>query len=153
LKALDTLKYIATLGPVGYVPGVPGTAGTAVAVVCVMLLKPTPPILFLLLLFVAVGGTVAAHFAEIAFNRKDPRQVVIDEFAGFLVTMNFVEINWWSVVLGFTFFRIFDILKPPPVRTLERYLAGGFGIMADDLMAGIYANISLHVCLYLTGIF
>lgn len=91
-----------------------------------------------------IVGIWASDVAVGLFSNKDPRQVVIDEVCGYFVTMFLVPLSVTSVVLGFFLFRAFDILKPPPARQFED-LPGGIGIVADDLMAGVYANIVLQV--------
>lgn len=96
------------------------------------------------LLFVAavvfVLGVAASSRAEIIFGRKDPSQVTIDEFVGMLIAFLGITITWRSAVAVFLLYRIFDIIKPAPARQCER-LKGGLGIMTDDLVAGIYANL------------
>ena len=93
--------------------------------------------------FFALAGTWAADRAEAHFGVSDPRPVVVDEIAGQLVTLMFLPLGLRVIVAGFLLFRLFDILKPWPAGRLES-LPGGSGIMADDLMAGLYANLLLH---------
>jgi phosphatidylglycerophosphatase A len=78
------------------------------------------------------------------YKEADPRQVVVDEVCGYLVTMVFITSSLMNIIIGFFLFRFFDIVKPPPARSSER-LPGGVGIVADDVVAGIYANIILQV--------
>ncbi len=102
-------------------------------------------------LLISIIGVIvadrAAHYAQV----EDPQWVVIDEVSGQLITYYLffwvLPLNWKSWLLGFILFRIFDIWKPFPARQLER-LPGGWGIMADDWMAGIYAAIVLRVALH-----
>ncbi len=82
--------------------------------------------------------------------RQDPSLVVSDEVAGMIVTYLGVTTGWAGWVVGFFWFRVFDILKPPPVRAMER-LPGGVGITLDDVLAGVYANIALRLTLWITG--
>jgi phosphatidylglycerophosphatase A len=91
---------------------------------------------------VIVAAIWASDRTQKLLGRTDPSEVVIDEVAGFLVTMLLLPVSLVSVGLGFIFFRFFDIVKPWPVRQSER-LKGGFGIVVDDLLAGVYA----HLCL------
>lgn len=93
--------------------------------------------------FLAVVGVWAAGRAEVLFGEKDPGRVVVDEIAGQIVALLFVRPTVQVVVAAFFLFRILDVLKPWPARRLED-LPGGSGIMADDLMAGLYANLILH---------
>jgi phosphatidylglycerophosphatase A len=82
----------------------------------------------------------ASHRTQELLGREDPSEVVIDEAAGFYVTLFLLPITWQSVALGFLLFRFFDIVKPWPVRQAER-LKGGLGIVMDDLLAGVYAHL------------
>jgi len=141
------LKNLATLGFIGYLPFAPGTFGTVVAVIFFALLKP--PLLlhfFLLIVITAVGG-VASDRAEKILSEKDSSHIVIDEFAGYGLSILSLPLTLPYIIAAFLLFRFFDILKPPPIRWIEKVLPGGAGIMADDLMAGIYANVSLNVLL------
>jgi len=77
-------------------------------------------------------------------GQDDPKEVVIDEVAGFLLTIYLLPLSWLSIALGFIMFRFFDILKPFPIRRLER-IGGGTGIVIDDLVAGVYASLSINI--------
>jgi len=103
-------------------------------------------------LFALVVVTVVAIWAsdrtQELLGRTDPSEVVIDEVAGFLVTMLLLPTSWVNMGLGFVLFRFFDIAKPWPVRQAER-LKGGFGIVVDDLLAGVYAHLCLRGILLL----
>jgi phosphatidylglycerophosphatase A len=92
-------------------------------------------------------AVLVSSVAEAIYRRKDDGRIVIDEVVGFLVTMLFVPHTWKAVALGFVLFRIFDVLKPPPARKLQD-LRGGVGVVIDDLVAGVYACVCLHVLLY-----
>jgi len=83
--------------------------------------------------------------AEKLFNEKDSGRIVIDEIAGMSVTLFLVPWTVTSVVMGFLLFRIMDIIKPFPIRRLEHGLSGGWGVVGDDLLAGIYAQVALRV--------
>jgi phosphatidylglycerophosphatase A len=95
-----------------------------------------------------VAGSWAGHVAERHFGRTDPGEVVVDEVMGMIVTLFLTGVGWKGAVVGFLLFRVFDVVKPPPARQLER-LHGGVGVMADDAMAAIYANLALRLCLWL----
>ena len=97
-----------------------------------------------LLVFTAVAVYVARE-AEVIFGQKDAPCIVIDEVAGLLWTMLYVPATIPAVIIGFILFRFFDILKPFPVRLLEDKLPGGYGVVGDDVMAGIYSNLALQV--------
>jgi phosphatidylglycerophosphatase A len=134
-------------------PIAPGTWGTLAAAPLVYGLSLLPEGLQVVAggLFVLASVPIAGRGAAI-LARKDPGPVVIDEAAGFLVTMFAVSgagfaAGPWQVAAGFFLFRVMDVLKPPPARGLER-LPGGLGVVADDLMAGVYANIALRLVLW-----
>jgi phosphatidylglycerophosphatase A len=91
-----------------------------------------------------VAGVKSASLAEEVLGEKDPHLVTIDEFVGYFVCLTLVPITWQSIAASFVLFRIFDILKPPPIRRLES-IRGGFGIMIDDVLAGLYAWAFLQV--------
>ena len=141
---------IATVGPCGFSPLAPGTAGSAAGLAIFWVVRSTG-VAWLegatLLLVIAVG-TVAASIAEVVCQRRDPGLVVIDEVAGMLVTLVAVPVGFAGSVLGFFAFRFFDIVKPFPARQSEA-LPRGWGIMADDLVAGVYAQAVLRVVLWL----
>ncbi len=129
----------------GYSPIAPGTVGTAGAILIYYLLTYfSQAIYFLFLLGFIILSVRVSTKASAALEKADPGQVVIDEVCGYLVTMFLIPTNSLNIVLGFFLFRFFDVLKPPPVRRLEN-LPSGLGIVADDVAAGIYANIVLHI--------
>ena len=99
----------------------------------------------LALLAIAAGIPAATRLAR-AWQQKDPQSVVIDEVAGQWITMLFVPVSWKTLLVGFILFRAFDILKPPPVRQLER-LPEGTGIVLDDIAAGLYALLVMQLIL------
>mgnify|MGYP001609036609 CR=1 FL=1 len=76
---------------------------------------------------------------------KDSKEIVIDEVVGFLITMAWVPLTWQSAVIGFCLFRFFDIVKPPPIRQLDKKIPGGFGVMIDDIAAGIISSILMQL--------
>ena len=140
------LANLATLGPVGHFPKAPGTLGTlaCVPVVWALGVLSVPwPVYLALTLAVIVLGTIASSKAEEIIGKKDPGSVVIDEFAGYMVSMAFLPATWQYLLAAFILFRFFDIVKPPPIRSLEK-LGGGPGIMADDLLAGLITSAILH---------
>jgi len=138
------LKNIALLGFIGYLPFAPGTFATLFGVVFFAFLKPSFPVHFFLLAAVSVVGTVASGRTEKMLNEKDSSHIVIDEFAGYALSILSLPLTLPYLIAAFLLFRFFDILKPPPIRWIEKTLPGGAGIMADDLMAGIYANVLLQ---------
>ncbi len=141
-------RLIATLFFVGYVRWAPGTAGTAVVALWYWLFAPTLGVLEWIgvLLAVSVLGVYSAGRAAPAWG-KDPRQVVIDEGVGFLFTVAFLPPSPGTIIAGFFVFRAFDIIKPPPARQLEA-LPRGWGIVADDVVAGLYGNVVIRSWFY-----
>jgi phosphatidylglycerophosphatase A len=141
----DTLlKNIATLSIIGYSPIAPGTAGTAVTMLFVYFLKPSTPLLLLMIALSFIIGVISAGKAEEIFKKKDASYIVIDEFVGSLITIAFVPLTPINLLMAFFAFRFFDILKPPPARQCESYFKGGLGVVMDDVAAGVYANIALQ---------
>jgi len=132
----------------GYAPVAPGTWGSAVGLLLWFVLPPSAWTQALAIALVVAAGAWSAGVAERHFRKTDPGQVVIDEVAGMLVTLFLNPVGWLGAVGGFVLFRAADIVKPFPARRLER-LPGGLGIMADDVMAGIYANLALRAILAL----
>jgi phosphatidylglycerophosphatase A len=129
----------------GRVPGAPGTAGTVVGVFLYLLIKDLPPYWYLLVFVLVTGiGTWVAGEAEKLLGRKDAPSIVIDEIAGYFLSMFMIPSGWGLVITGFFLFRFFDIIKPWPIRQIQN-VRGGAGVMLDDIGAGIYANIVLQV--------
>jgi len=143
-KAPLWATLIATFFGIGYMRPGPGTwASAATVLLWAALAHALPyasrtPILIGLAAVVTLVGIPAATRAARASARKDPSFVVIDEVAGQLISLIAVPLSWKTFVAGLILFRVFDILKPPPVRQLER-LPEGTGIVLDDVAAGIYA--------------
>jgi phosphatidylglycerophosphatase A len=147
-------RVIATFSGIGYLRPGPGTWASAVTVLIWWSIAARIPsswqpwAALLLVACITLVGIPAATRMATTTGIKDPQFVVIDEVAGQLLTMIAVPVSWKSLLLGFILFRGFDILKPPPIRGLER-LPGGVGIVVDDLGAGIYAAVLMHLFLYL----
>ena len=99
------------------------------------------------ILAIFVAGSWGGNIAERHFGRTDPGQVVIDEVMGMLITLWLNPVGWIGALAGFVLFRIFDVIKPYPANRLEQ-LHGGIGVMADDAMAAVYANLVLRAALY-----
>ena len=142
----------ATIGPVGFAPIAPGTAGSVVGLVLFWMVRSTGStwLEVTVLLAVTMAGVAAAYAAEARYLRRDPGLVVIDEVAGMLVTLLAVPVGFGGALVGFFAFRLFDIVKPFPARQAER-LPGGWGVMVDDLVAGLYAQGLLRLVLW-TGV-
>ncbi|MCZ6639204.1 MAG: phosphatidylglycerophosphatase A [Candidatus Dadabacteria bacterium] len=138
-------KLIATVFYVGLIPIAPGTFGTIAAIPLFYALSFTPLYLYLAITVLIILISVwASGVAEEIFGKTDPSEVVADEVCGYLVTMILVPVTLGNIFFGFLLFRLFDIAKPYPIRKFER-LPGGLGIVMDDVMAGIYSCITLHI--------
>jgi phosphatidylglycerophosphatase A len=137
---------IATALGVGYVPIAPGTFGSAAGLLLWGVLPQSATVHALSVLAVFAVGTWASGIAERHYHATDPGVVVVDEVLGMLVTLLFNPVGWAGACLGFLLFRVFDVVKPYPANRLER-LHGGFGVMADDAMAAVYANMVLRLLL------
>ena len=145
---------LATAGGAGYFPFAPGTIGSAVGVVIYLLTRDWPlSWQAALIVVISSAGIWAGEVAAKHFGREDPGPVVIDEVAGQLVTLMATGVGIRGAVLGFFVFRVLDIFKPWPAGRFER-LPGGLGIMADDLMAGVYGNVLVRLAqIYGRGVF
>jgi phosphatidylglycerophosphatase A len=137
---------LATGFGVGYSPIAPGTLGTLITIPVYFFLSnihsPLYEITLVGFFFLSVW---ISENAETFFGKKDDQRIVIDEMMGFLVTMLWVPKTMRFIIIGFFLFRFFDILKPFPIRRLEKKLKRGYGVVLDDVMAGVYANIVLHL--------
>src|SRR5207245_7366321 len=127
-----------------YAPLAPGTFGSAVGLIVWVLLPQAPAAQVAAIVVLFGVGVWSGNVAERHFRRADPPQVVIDEVLGMLVTLFLNPVGWIGALIGFVLFRIADIIKPFPADRFER-LPGGLGVMADDLMAAVYANLVLRV--------
>jgi phosphatidylglycerophosphatase A len=141
--------FIATAGYCGYFPFAPGTVGSAAGLIVYLLVwwAQSPVVEGGLIAVLFLAGVWAGTTAERYFGGIDPGPIVLDEVVGMLITLAFIPVGLSGAVAGFVLFRIFDVLKPFPARRLES-LHGGLGVMADDAMAAIYANLSLRALLW-----
>jgi phosphatidylglycerophosphatase A len=142
------LAWLATGFGAGFSPIAPGTAGTLVGLALFWPMRHLGVSIHLVAIAVVfvlgvAGGTQVARRE----GREDPGLVVVDEIVGMWLTLVLVPFTWVSAALGFLLFRIMDVVKPFPARRFED-LPGGWGIMADDVMAGIYANLALQAFLW-----
>ena len=144
------LMFIATGAGSGYLPKAPGTWGTLVGLLLwwpLAGLSLTAYLATVAVLFIV--GVASAGSAEKILDRGDPGVVVIDEIVGVLIALAAVPLHPAAALAGFALFRLFDIAKPFPVGWLDRHLHGGLGIMLDDVAAGLYALLVLHLGLWL----
>ena len=148
-------KFFASGFGSGYAPVAPGTAGSIVAslaiyVICTQLGINGQTLLIGLIMASIVGtiiGVISCNILESEWG-KDPSKVVLDEMVGIFISLLFVPISISTILLSLVLFRVFDIWKPLGIRQLES-IDGGVGVMADDILAGVYANIVLQIILYL----
>lgn len=144
------ILFLSSNAGLGYAPIAPGTFGTLAGIPAFWLLAHLPPGLWLLtwatLLCLSfwVAGAAGAIYGVV-----DDGRIVIDELVGYLATVALLPFSWTSALLGFVLFRIFDILKPPPARWFDRQLKNGFGVVLDDVMAGLYGALCLRLILHL----
>lgn len=137
-------EIIATVFGLGHLPVAPGTWGSAAGLVLCLLLHNVPVLYFIVFAVLFVVGGMAAGTLEKRDGVKDPSYVVIDEFACIFIVFAFIPVTILHVVLGFALFRLFDVIKPPPIRAIER-IGDGWGIMLDDAAAAIYTNLILQI--------
>ncbi|MBI2191190.1 MAG: phosphatidylglycerophosphatase A [Planctomycetes bacterium] len=149
--AKKAFLFIATGCYVGLTPRFPGTLGTLVAIPIFLLVGPAPPVHLTLALVLLVIAIPLGDWAERHWGCKDPQAFVLDEIVGYLFGV--LLIPWppaKTLLWGFVLFRVFDGLKPYPIRRIER-LSGGAGIVLDDLLAGVYTNLALRFLAWLTS--
>ncbi len=138
----------ATWWGTGYSPIASGTVGTLAAIPLYLLLANLPVAQYLSLLIpLTLLSCWISGRAELIFNEKDSGKIVIDEVIGYLVTMTGAPLSWKGVILGFFLFRLFDIVKLFPANVIDRRMKNGWGVVMDDVAAGVYACISLHLLL------
>jgi phosphatidylglycerophosphatase A len=138
--------FCATGGLIGYAPVAPGTFGSLAALpLCLLIASVDHHTGAIALLVLAAVSTWIAHNAEKLVGQNDPKQVVIDEICGMAIALFALPFEPRLVIAGFALFRVFDILKPFPIRWVEKKIPGGLGIVLDDIIAGILANALLRV--------
>ena len=149
-------KTIATGFGSGYAPIAPGTAGAAVGCLLLWLYIYIIGIgnywyfqigFLLITIFTTILGAIATREVEKEWG-EDPSKVVIDEIIGVWISLLFLPLTWQNILIGFILFRIFDIAKPFGIRRLEA-VKNGWGVMLDDVLAGIYANVCLQIYLFI----
>lgn len=135
---------VATCGPIGEIRFAPGSFASLLAVPLIVLTGNNTAFFLVTLCVLVVLGIWTSSIAARDLGQHDPSNVVIDEVCGMFISFFFVPLSWQVLTVGFLAFRFFDIVKPPPVRFFERFPAG-WGIVLDDIAAGIYANLVLQV--------
>lgn len=136
----------------GLLPGMPGTFGTLGALPLYFVIVALGTWYKIMSIAIIVGLAIWSSWrAQCILGRGDAREIVIDEVAGFLLTTIFFPFTWLALVAGFCLFRFFDVLKPPPIKKIERITTGGLGIVLDDLVASVYAFICVWILLYVVS--
>ena len=146
LNKKDPIQWLAVGFGSGLVPKAPGTFGTLAAIPFYFLMQDLGVLAYLIVLVISFA--VGCYFCDKTsrdWKVHDHGAIVWDEFVGFWITMFLIPFDWKWVLIGFILFRFFDILKPWPIRYLDKQVEGGFGIMIDDVLAGVYA----WICLFL----
>jgi phosphatidylglycerophosphatase A len=148
----QAVLFFATGCWIGKLPWAPGTFGSLLGLALCQLIEPLrlTGTIFFILFFIAFSVWIA-HEAEKIIARKDPGSIVIDEICGILITFSGIPFHLTTVIAGFILFRLLDITKPFPIRYADKKLPGGVGIVADDVMAGLVANVFLRVAVNLIG--
>ncbi len=148
------IEIVATGLYSGKLPKAPGTWGSLFAFIPWFFMRDLPPATYLLVVILTfIVGFLTAGTAEKLFNMPDAGQIVIDEIVGMFIALFMAPNNPIAWLLGFVYFRIFDIVKPFPVSWFDQRIHGGIGIMMDDVIAGIYALICLQLTWMLAGFF
>jgi phosphatidylglycerophosphatase A len=145
------LSYIATIGFLGYSPFAPGTVGSLFALAVFLITDLSIYVHLSVIIIGALIGIYASSAAEKILNEKDSGKIIIDEFIGFYVSVFYLPKTLGFAIAAFLLFRFFDILKPLFISKLERTLSNGLGVMADDILAGIYTNIVLQIWLVMNS--
>ena len=137
-------KLIATVFYIGYFPIASGTVASLAGLAVYVLVRDNTSLYFSLTILFLVLGFWSASSARQYFRDRDPHEIVIDEFSSMMLVYLFIPFSAKFLIAGFLLFRLFDILKLPPIKRLES-LPGGYGIMLDDIAAAILTNLILQV--------
>jgi len=133
----------------GLIPIMPGTMGSLAAIPLILLISQVSLTLYVIITIVScVIGIYICQKVSDDLKVHDHGSIVWDEIAGMMIVFIGINISWHSILLGFILFRIFDILKPWPISFLDKHVSGGFGIMIDDIVAGLFAWLCLHAIYY-----
>jgi len=133
----------------GLMPVASGTFGTLAALPLVIVVNYLGVIYTGISLIIIIPLALwSSDISQRLLPRDDPPEVVIDEVAGYLLTTFLLPFSWLSISSGFILFRVFDILKPFPIGMIDRKMKGGVGIVLDDLLAGVYANLCVRALLF-----
>lgn len=137
----------------GLAPKAPGTFGTLAAIPLVLLMPNYLPVYCAIVLVLFALGVWLCDTCADNLGVHDHPAIVFDEWVGYLITMVAVPRSLWFVALGFVLFRLFDVLKPWPIGMADKRVSGGFGIMVDDVIAGVFAAIAMQVIIVLLNMY
>ena len=141
----NALKKFVTFGGAGLSPKAPGTMGTLAALPLAAVTLWAGPLWHMsIVLLLTVFSIWACEMYQRQVGGHDRQEIVIDEVIGLLITVTWLPLTWQTLVASFILFRFFDILKPFPIRWLDRHIKGGVGVIADDVGAGLLANLILQ---------
>ena len=142
----NPLHFIAFGFGSGTIPFAPGTFGTLIAIPFYLMMEPLPVWLYALITFLLTLGSIyVCDKTSRDINIEDHQGMCLDEVIGFLVTMIGAPAGWIWIAMGFVFFRLFDIVKPWPIRTIDARLTGGLGMILDDVLAGLMSCVLLQI--------
>lgn len=149
-KLTNPVHFLALGFGAGLSRKAPGTFGTLTAIPVFLLMAQLPPWAYVLgVAALLLAGVYICGRAARDAGVHDHPAIVWDEIVGYLIAMTLIPASWPWVIAGFLLFRLFDIVKPWPISLLDRYVAGGFGIMVDDVLAGLFSLVILHAFQYL----
>jgi len=138
------VRLVSTFFYAGYVPKISGTVGSLAGLLFFLLVNYSLPVTIISLLVLTGASLLVIKKAEELFGKKDSRRIVIDEVIGMMIALLFVPMKAVFVALAFVFFRIFDIAKPFPIKRVEK-MESPWGVVLDDVLAGIYANLAVQL--------
>ena len=145
------IRLITTFFYIGHVPIIPGTMASLIGTLIYIILYDHPFVyLFLLVILIMLGFMISGQMEQI-LKKRDPSCVVIDEVAGVMIALYLLPLNLSVIILAFILFRVFDVLKIYPVNIFETF-GGSTGIMMDDLFAGLYTNLLMHIAIRWAGV-
>lgn len=153
------VEFFATGLYLGKIKFAPGTFGTLLGIPVAWAMATYLPMFGYLvgLVLLVVLSSVCAHFHEKFTGLHDPGEIVIDEVVGYAVAMTWLPLTWQTFAIAFVVFRIFDILKPPPIQQIDDKVPGGFGTTLDDVVSGLVTNgvmqLLLHQTTWLGGVY
>lgn len=138
------IKVVSTFFYAGYVPRIPGTIGALVGLLFYLTVSYSLTVILASLFVLTVMAVLVIRKAEELYGEKDSRRIVIDEVIGMMIALLFVPLTTVFLISGFILFRIFDIVKPFPIKRIEK-MESPWGVLLDDVVAGLYANLTVQL--------